>query len=83
MDKESISRQVAATMAKVFNVPPGTIGSSTSPDTLSSWDSVGHMNLIMALEEEFGVSFTDEQAIELRDFDLTVCVLMEALSAKG
>jgi acyl carrier protein len=36
-----------------------------SMKTIGSWDSLRHLNLIMALEEHFGISFDPEEIPEL------------------
>ena len=69
------------TMAKVFNLEVTAINQDSSPDQIPAWDSLGQMNLIMALEEEFAISFSDQQSIELRNFELTVVVVLEALKS--
>lgn len=40
----------------VLGVAPGDITDELSPDTVESWDSLNHINLIGALEQEFGVT---------------------------
>lgn len=64
-------------MAQVFNVPEVSIDSLSSPDTIESWDSLMHMNLVTALEEEFSVRFTYEQISEMLNFSLIIEVLKE------
>lgn len=53
----SLLNQVQAVAADVFQVPTVQIDPSTSPETLESWDSVQHLNLVLALEQQFGVQF--------------------------
>ena len=65
-------------LANVLSVPAQEITDEASPDTVESWDSVAHMNLVMALEEEFGVQFTDVQILEMMSFELILLVLKEA-----
>ena len=36
------------------------INEESSPDTIESWDSLRHMNIVIALEEEFNVQFDTE-----------------------
>ncbi len=55
-------------MSVVLEVPTEKIGDSSSADTIGSWDSLKHMNLIVALEEEFKIQFTDEEIIEMMDY---------------
>jgi acyl carrier protein len=49
-----------------------------SPRDLPAWDSLMHVKLLIALEEEFGVQFTTAEAGELR----SVGDFLGALAAK-
>ena len=42
-----------------------------------AWDSLRHMNLVLALEEAFGIAFTPEQTVEILNFPLIKEVLKE------
>lgn len=64
-------------MSAVFNLPVDLINENSSPDNIGSWDSLKHMNLILALEEEFNVSLTEDQVVEILGFELIVEVLKE------
>lgn len=64
-------------MAAVLRVPATEIGPEASTDTIPSWDSLRHMNLILALEQEFGVSIPDEDAANLSSYALIKLVLNE------
>jgi len=46
------------------------IPDDASPDTIDGWDSLAHMNMVLALEEEFGVVFTDEEIEEMLNYNL-------------
>ena len=70
-------------MAMVLGVDPSTIGPDASMDTIASWDSLRHMNLVLALEEEFKVSIPDDEAGNITSYKLVKLVLDELLSAKG
>jgi acyl carrier protein len=52
---------VARVVADVLGLEPADIGPDSSPDTVPAWDSVQHMNLVIALEQEFGVRFSPEE----------------------
>lgn len=64
-------------LARIFNVSIDTITADASPDTIESWDSLRHMNLVLALEEEFGVELTDDQVVEILSYELIRIVLQE------
>jgi len=53
------------------------IGDDASPDTIENWDSLRHMNLVLALEEEFGIELTDDQTVEIMSYPLIKIVLGE------
>lgn len=65
-------QRVFKVVGQVMGIPPEQITDESSPDTIKEWDSLRHMNLILALEEEFGVNFSDEQIVELLNVGLIV-----------
>lgn len=77
-----LEERVKKVIANVFNLDISDISESTSPDSLKKWNSLGHMNLILALEEEFNITFNDEQVIEIRSYPLIVCIIKEVLTEK-
>ena len=72
-----MENKIREIMCQVFNVPEVSIDSLSSPDTIESWDSLRHMNLVTALEEEFNVRLTYEQISEMLNFSLILEVLKE------
>ena len=68
----SVEAKVKAVMSRVLRVPESDLSESSSPDTIESWDSLEHMNLVLALEEELGFSFTEDQMVELVDLKTIV-----------
>jgi acyl carrier protein len=62
-----------------MGVPIEMISGDSSPDTIEEWDSLKHMNLVLALEEEFGIQFTDEQIVEMLSVELIVEVMNEII----
>jgi len=74
-----IDAKLKAVMAAVLKVPADEIGEESSMDTIASWDSLQHMNLVLALEEEFGVSVPDEDAADITSYKLIKTVLLECL----
>jgi len=65
-----MEERIKGVMSSVFNVPKGEIQSDASPDTINSWDSLRHMDLIIGLEEEFDIEFDDEDIGSLLNCDL-------------
>lgn len=52
-------------VAQVFDANQSEISLESDPDTIDGWDSVGHLNLMMAIEKAFGVKFETKQIIQL------------------
>ena len=64
-------------LSRIFSVSLDMITDNASPDTIENWDSVRHMNLVLALEEEFDIEFTDDQVVEILSYKLIKIVLQE------
>ena len=69
-------------MGTALKVDPSSIGTESSNDNIESWDSLKHMNLVLALEEEFSVSIPDEEAANITSYALIKLVLDELLEAQ-
>jgi acyl carrier protein len=67
-------------MAVVFKIDASSINETSSMDNIKTWDSLGHMNLILALEDEFKVTIPDEDAGNISSYKLIKIVLGELLS---
>lgn len=68
-------------MGAVLELDPAAVGEATSTDTVAGWDSLRHMNLVIALEEAFGVTIPDEDVAGLTSYPLVRAVLREQLGA--
>lgn len=74
-----MKERVFKVISVVLNIPIDTIKDDSSPDTIEEWDSLKHMNLIVSLEEEFGVEFNDSEIIRM----LEVSTIIEILKKKN
>jgi len=73
----TIKDRVIKVVSMTLQVPASSINEASSPDNIEQWDSMQHMNLILGLEEEFSVQFTDQQVIDLLNVELIVMTLVE------
>ena len=67
-------------MADVFDMPAETILENVSQDNLEGWDSLKHLDLVVALEEEFEITIPVEEVGNLISFKLIVVIIKELLS---
>lgn len=65
-----MENRIKKVMSAVFDLPVEEINNESSPDTIESWDSLKHMNLVVALEEEFNIEFDDVEITEMMNFKL-------------
>lgn len=47
--------------AKVLDVPASSLNDESSPRTIATWDSLGRIGLIMAMEETYRLQFTTQE----------------------
>ena len=58
--------QVQAIASDIFGVPVGKISAQSSPETIENWDSMQHLNLVLAVEEKFGLQLSPEEIEEMK-----------------
>jgi acyl carrier protein len=58
-------QRVCAVVAACFQLPAETVTPDTSPESVEAWDSLGHLTLMLALEQEFAVQIDPEQMEDL------------------
>ncbi len=67
--------RIKQVMSAVFEVPVKFIVEDSSTDNIENWDSLRHLNLILALEEEFDVSIPDEEVGNLVNYKLIELII--------
>jgi len=63
-------------LSQIMGTPVQDIREDSSPDTITEWDSLKHMRLVLALEEEFSVRFSDETIVGM----LNVSEILKAVT---
>lgn len=80
MDK--IELAIQQIMADVFEITLEQITIESTQDNIDAWDSLKHLNLVVALEEEFGIYFPVEEIGNLISFKLIAVIVKEQLENK-
>jgi acyl carrier protein len=62
----NVYEQVRTLAADVFQVAPEQISEASTPEQIEGWDSVQHLNLILALETQFNVEFEPEEIEQMK-----------------
>jgi acyl carrier protein len=74
-----INMKIKEVMSAVFEIPLESISDDSSYDNIENWDSLRHLNLILALEEEFEVSIPDEEVGNLLNYKLIELIINDLL----
>lgn len=78
MHTEGMNERVRRILSTLLNLPLDRVPADASREALEEWDSLKHMHLVLALEEEFGVEFDDDEVSSLA----TVADLAQAIEKK-
>ncbi len=70
-----VKDKILAVMAAVFEIEVINIPENAAPELIDEWDSLKHMSLIVALEEEFSIRFTDNEMTYLLNLELILQVI--------
>lgn len=78
-----MEEKIKQIMSDIFFINTSDITENSSQDTIENWDSIGNLNLVTALEEEFEINFTDDQIIEMLNFKLVCEITKEVILNKS
>jgi acyl carrier protein len=67
--------EVRAVASDIFGVPPDQITAESSPETIENWDSMQHLNLVLAIEEKFGVQLEPEDIEQMKSIGAVVALV--------
>lgn len=70
-----MKNRIKEIMSKVFNVAIEDINEQSSRETIENWDSLNQLNLVVELEEEFGIELTPEEIGEMNNFEYILGIL--------
>jgi acyl carrier protein len=76
----TIFDQVRQIASDVFVVPVESIEANSSPDTIEAWDSMTHLNLVLALEERFHLHLLPEEMESMRSVGRIAALFESKLS---
>lgn len=79
METGEIITKLTTVFQKSFADPTLSLSPSTTANDIKGWDSLMHINLIVAVEKEFGVRFTSREITGLNN----VGDLITLISRKG
>jgi len=73
----NVFHQLQDAIAGTLNVPVESVSESTKDEDLPAWDSLGHVNLMMTLEQTFDVSLDVDDFTRLTSVPAILAYLKE------
>ena len=80
MTRETIYEKLNEVFQDVFDDDSITVNAETTADDIEDWDSLEHINLVSAVEKDFGVKFTMAQVVGMKNVGEMVDVILAAIS---
>jgi acyl carrier protein len=77
MENNQLRQEVCSLAAEIFLAPVEQVPESLAYGDLPQWDSLGHMDLMMALESRYGVQISTETIARLVSLPEIVTYLSE------
>lgn len=80
MTREAIYERLNKVFQDVFDDEEITVNDATTSADIEDWDSLEHINLVSAVEQEFGIKFTMGQVMTMKNVGEMVDIIMAMAS---
>ena len=75
----NVEEKVKEIIAGILKVSAEEISPDTAIGDIPEWDSLSHIQIVSAIEKEFGFSFTPDVMMELEDVSDIVAAVQERI----
>ncbi len=79
MSRENLFEKLNEVFRDVFDDEDITVTETTTADDIEDWDSLEHINLMSAVEQEFGIKFTMGQIVTMKNVGEMATIILEKL----
>ena len=80
MSREDVFTKLNEVFRDVFDDNDITVTDTTTADDIEDWDSLEHINLIAAVEQEFGIKFNMGQVVSMKNVGEMADIIIANLS---
>lgn len=77
MTKEEIYNTLDEVFQEVFDDDEIHVNESTTADDIEDWDSLEHINLVVAVENKFGIKFNMNEVTTMKNVGEMVDIILE------
>ena len=64
--EDTMEERIQKVLRSVFASHEGSFDVSFGPTEIAGWDSLNHLNLVMALQDEFNIQLDFEEMLEIK-----------------
>lgn len=79
MTRKELLEKINEVFQDVFDDEDIIVTEETTPDDIDDWDSLEHINLIAALESEFSVKFSMNEASQMKQVGSILDILISKI----
>jgi len=80
MSREEVFEKLNGVFRDVFDDESITVNDTTTADDIEDWDSLEHINLMAAVESEFGIKFSMGQVVTMKNVGEMADIILQKLS---
>lgn len=77
MKREEVFQRLDKVFQDVFDDDGITVNEATTADDIEDWDSLEHINLVLAVESEFGIKFTIGETTTMHNVGEMVDIILQ------
>ena len=80
MEKEEIYERLNNVFRDIFDDESIVVTAETTSNDIEDWDSLEHINLIVAVEQEFGIKFNMNEVTTMKNVGEMVDIVMSRMN---
>lgn len=80
MTREAVYETLNEVFRDVFDDESIVVNDATTSDDIEDWDSLEHINLIAAVEQEFGMKFNMGQVVTMKNVGEMVDIILSQIA---
>jgi len=78
----NVFEQIRTIASDLFRIAPERINAASTPQSIEAWDSIQHLNIVLALEEKFAVELSPEEMEQMTSVGEIAKLVEAKLQAK-
>ena len=79
MTREEVFEKLNEVFRDVFDDDSITVTEATTANDIEEWDSLEHINLLAAIEQEFGMKFSMGQVVSMKNVGEMADIIMSQI----